>query len=469
MTPTPVERSRVLEIGCAAGGNLLPLAGAFPESEFVGIDFSRVEIEEGLADLRALGLRNLQLRCLDIMDFGEEFGTFDYIIAHGVYSWIPERVQDKLLAICARHLAPMGIAYISYNTLPGWRLRSVVRDAMRYHAGKIADPKSRIEQARSVLNFLAESVPGSDASAYGKTLALEAANLQKQPDFYILHEHLEAVNEPIYFYEFAEHAARHGLGYLGEANFSTMLGTEFSPKVLETLNRVAPDVVRREQFMDFLRARAFRESLLVHDSVALTRKISPLRVMELHIAAQARPVAANSDLRSNAAEEFRTPEGTRLSVAGQINKATLVELAEQWPLAIAFDDLCARSLARIGTPGRPTEDTRRYLASEFLQLYAQRIVEMHFARSPFVVQPGEHPEGSAVARLQAQRGLRVTNLRHELGSFNEETRQLFLHLDGTRTRKELATRLWKGVPEAEALRELDAALERLSRLALIVR
>ena len=222
MEPARVEACRVLEVGCASGGNLLPMAASLPGSEFIGVDFSPVQIERGIADVKALGLTNIQLLAMDIMDFSEAYGEFDYIIAHGVYSWVPNAVQERLLAICARQLRPAGIAYVSYNTLPGWRIRSVVRDAMRYHTRGIAEPAKRVAEARAVLEFLAESVK-EDATAYGKALRLEAEFLRTQADYYILHDHLEEVNEPVYFHQFAERAARHGLGYLGEANFATML------------------------------------------------------------------------------------------------------------------------------------------------------------------------------------------------------------------------------------------------------
>jgi cyclopropane fatty-acyl-phospholipid synthase-like methyltransferase len=468
MEPVRVEACRVLEVGCASGGNLLPMAVSLPGSEFVGVDFSPVQIERGIADVKALGLTNIQLLPMDIMDFSEAHGEFDYIIAHGVYSWVPNAVQERLLAICARQLRPAGVAYVSYNTLPGWRMRSVVRDAMTYHTRGIAEPAKRVAQARAMLEFLAESVK-DDASAYGNALRTEAEHLRKQADYYILHDHLEEVNEPLYFHQFIERAARHGLGYLGEANFATMLGTGFSPQVNETLARVAPDVLKREQFMDFLRARTFRETLLVRSGVPLTRKVSPQRVMSLRVASEARPVRDKPDLQSNAVEEFRTPAGTAISTSTRLSKAALVTLAERWPVAMTFDELEAAARARAGLAGVATEEQRGHLAAGILQTFAAGVLELHYAPSPFVSPPGEHPEASALARLQARRGTPATTLRHEHGTFDGDTLRLFLLLDGTRTRAELAATMWPGAPQSKTLPELDAALLHLARLGLMVR
>ena len=100
MTPPPVETARVLELGCASGGNLIPMALSLPDAEFVGVDISPRQVEMAGARIERLGLKNARVACLDILDFDEDQGDFDYIIAHGVYSWVPQDVRDKTLRIC---------------------------------------------------------------------------------------------------------------------------------------------------------------------------------------------------------------------------------------------------------------------------------------------------------------------------------------------------------------------------------
>jgi len=152
MSPAPLQQCRVLEIGCSSGGNLIPVAAALPTAEFVGIDLSPVQVQQGLADIEELGLANIRLFAMDLLDFPEHFGQFDYVIAHGVYSWVPTMVQERLFEVCGRHLAPTGIAYVSYNALPGWRMRSVVRDAMLFHTQSTTDAPTRVVQARAILD-----------------------------------------------------------------------------------------------------------------------------------------------------------------------------------------------------------------------------------------------------------------------------------------------------------------------------
>ena len=127
MQPTPVENCRVLELGCAGGGNLIPMAYGLPNSTFTGIDNSARQIEMAQQKATALGLDNITLQTMDIMEVAPDFGEFDYIIVHGIYAWVPPAVQDQLLAICQQNLAPQGVAYISYNTLPGWSMILMAR------------------------------------------------------------------------------------------------------------------------------------------------------------------------------------------------------------------------------------------------------------------------------------------------------------------------------------------------------
>src|SRR5262245_7457600 len=84
LSPTPVTRARVLELGCAAGGNLIPMAEALPEGRFVGVDLSARQLEDGHRTVAALGLKNIQLHHLSIADIPIDWGPFDYVLCHGV-------------------------------------------------------------------------------------------------------------------------------------------------------------------------------------------------------------------------------------------------------------------------------------------------------------------------------------------------------------------------------------------------
>src|SRR5688572_12064386 len=289
LASAPPERCRVLEIGCSMGGNLLPMAMDNPGSQFLGVDASSRQIADGWKAVEQLGLKNLQLRQLDILDAERDLGEFDYIVSHGVFSWVPPRVQAKMLEICQRHLAPNGVAYISYNTYPGWHIRGVVRDMMLYRGAQFAEPAARLAQAKSLVEFVAQATKGAD-TPYQRLLQSELKHITQMEDYYLHHEHLEENNQPLYFHDFAQRVAVNGLQYLGDAEFSTMVSSNFSPDVAKTLQQLgAHDIVQMEQYMDFVRCRYFRKTLLCRNSVRLNRTLTPAVVKDLLLASDAAP------------------------------------------------------------------------------------------------------------------------------------------------------------------------------------
>lgn len=446
MTPAPLAGARVLELGCGNGANLIPMAQQMPDATFVGIDLSPRQIDDGRARVAALGLSNITLDAANIATAGASLPVFDYIIAHGVYSWVPPAVQDALLAICAGHLSAQGVAYVSYNTNPGWRMRGTVRDFMLYHAKTFDDPKMQVQQARALLDFIAQSAPNED-SPYARQLKAEVEELRSRPDSYLFHEFLEEVNLPVYFHEFVAHAGRHKLQYLGESEFTAMLPQNFPVPVQETLRRIAPDLVRAEQFMDFLRNRPFRQSLLVHRDVALTRAVDwkPLRDME--IGSPARPTTFPVDERSDAKVRFDAPRGVSIQLGSPITKAAFSLLALRWPQSLPFGELCAAARARLGAaptaapdPAQAARDAET-LGSELLQVAGAGLVELRTRHAGFTLQVRERPAVWNIARGDATEGTTVRNLRHETVQLDEFNRQLVLLADGTRDRAALATAL----------------------------
>lgn len=438
MTPAPLSQCRVLELGCSSGGNILPLAERYPQSEFVGIDASGKQIELGKQTQRALGVTNLSLLHEDILKFSKHYGEFDYIIAHGVFSWVPRDVQDAILRICQQHLSPSGIAYISYNTNPGWRLRGMMRDIMTYRARKISNPAEKLREARALLDFLAESVPTKN-NAYGILLADEVNHIRPKQDWYLIHEYLEEVNEPEYFHQFMDRAHGHELQYLGEADYSTMLASNFPPEVEATLKKLAADIIETEQYMDLVRNRLFRQTLLCHKRVALDRSIPPERIFDLHVASSSEPEGgAQFDPRSWDPVTFKRP-GSTLSTKEPLLKAAMLELRAAWPRPIPFRELLSAARGRLH-PGTQVIDAERAsndarnLARPLLRCYATTHVDLH-AEPPIVsAEIPEQPVISKLARLQASQPGAVTNLQHEIVQLGDFERQVAKLLDGTRDR-----------------------------------
>jgi methyltransferase-like protein/2-polyprenyl-3-methyl-5-hydroxy-6-metoxy-1,4-benzoquinol methylase len=428
MTPAPINSCRVLELGCALGGNLIPMAQTLPDSSFVGIDLSPVQIEQGRDVVKRIGLTNIDLRALSILDVSPEFGQFDYIICHGVYSWVPPVVQDKILQICRQNLGPQGVAYISYNILPGWHLRGMVRDMLHFHVRKLSSARDRVQQARAFLNFLVESAPDPSA-VHAQFFKQEAEMLSTESDTYLFHEHLEDANQPVYFHEFAGRAAGKHLQYLAEAKPSA-LAASLPAKTRQTIERLADNCVEREQYLDFICNGTFRRTLLCHQSCMLAPAPSLDVVMRLHITGLVHPVTSPADISSDAAVEFRRQSGTSLSTNRPLVKAALAILHEANLRPTAFEDLWQEIHSRLPA----LTDDRPDLAAVLLELFRASLVELQVEPPRFASQAGSHPLASPLARIQAETGTRVTNLRHRQVVLNDLEAVLLRYLDGRRDR-----------------------------------
>jgi len=481
MNPPPVERCRVLELGCAGGGNLVPMAMTLPESTFLGIDLSPRQIAMGQEVVDALGLTNIELRAMSIMDVKDDDGPYDYIICHGVYSWVPAEVQDKILTICSRNLAPNGVAYVSYNTYPGWHMRGLIRELMKFHVGQFIDGPTRVAQARAFLDFLAKSVPNPN-TIYAQLLQVEAELLRAASDTYLFHEHLEDVNCPLYFHQFAERAAAKGLQYLGEAKFSPLSGN-VDPEVIDTLRQLSDNPINWEQYLDFLRNMTFRRTLICHDDITLAKTPNLDALPSLWLTARARPENEAADLRPDSKEEFSSTEGAKLRTNHPLIKAALRTLYEIWPQSLPFGALAGELRSCLA----PMEVSSQELAEAMLRCYVGQFVELHRYVPHFVTDVSVRPTGSPLARLQAGAGGGITNLRHMTVHVYDLDRMVLSLLDGTLDMPSLMEALEMAMAEGELKlqqdgqsslegtnvreileRELPTILQRLAKNALLV-
>lgn len=263
--PNP-KTARVLELGATYGGNIISQALFNPDATFVGIELSQEQVEKGNEVIANAGLTNVSLVQSDIASIGSEIGTFDYIIAHGVYSWVDDGVKDALLRLIDEHLAEDGIAYISYNTYPGWHTMDEVRQLMMFSNRD----KTQFNHKEKVLHGKTiGSIVGSQILKYdnlkernSKFLGALRSVLQKD-EYYVGHDHLEPNNDPVYFYQFNDHLGAHNLAYLCDADLTLSMVRSFDADVADTLDKLAlNDHVAQEQYLDFMLDTTFRKSII---------------------------------------------------------------------------------------------------------------------------------------------------------------------------------------------------------------
>jgi len=465
MAPADVRGCRVLELGCATGRNLLPMAQELPGTEFVGIDFSLVQVEQGRALQRELGLTNIELRHGRIEEMTEADGQFDYVIAHGVYSWVPLPVRLRLFEVCQRHLAPQGVAYVDFNTYPGWHVRGLIRDMMLFHTARFKTAREKVHHARGVLNFVAASTPAS-RSAYQSLLMDELKVIQDRPDWYIYHDHLEGVNDPVYFHEFMAQAGARGLQYLADAFLAVMSAGTLGAEVERQVHAMARDLVELEQYLDFLRNRMFRQTLLARADVALDRHITTDRLAGMYVAADVRTDKPDMDVRVKGQEVFHFPDGLSLGIPDPVAKATLVFLSRAWPAAVPYEALRDGVVEMLGaTGGAAADELSRAIGTGVLHLFSRDMMRVYPRPLRCVGAVSDRPVGSPFARSESRESEEVTNAAHERALLEPAAQQVLRLLDGTRGRAELAAALGGGL---DAAAKVEAALDALRLRRLLV-
>ena len=449
MKPAPVERCRVLELGCTDGGNLIPMAMALPDSEFIGIDLAERAIDSGRKTICDLALANIDLRAGDLMEVGPDWGRFDFIIAHGVYSWVPPAVRDQILRITKQNLAPEGVAYVSYNAHPGGHLRRMVREMMLYHVRGIEEATERITRARSLITLLV-SQTREHADDYRGFLRKELEGILERDPNVLFHDELAEVWEPVFFHEFMSRAAAHGLQFLSEANYADMQDGAFDGPAVEMLESLGEDRIAREQYRDFLKCRRFRQTLLCHEEVTLDAEPSGVRIQQLYAASPAKIVAEQDGVKT-----IEGPHGSSMKTAHPVVIRIMERLIEAWPRALHFEEL----LEHVG------RDHRTAQCEILLATFAAGLVQLHMWRPVFSLIPGERPVASPLARLQAGFGFALTTLRHTtVEAKGRVERKLITLLDGTRDLEALRRELGDDASQGQ----VEDNLLKAARLGLLL-
>ena len=462
LNTAPPDKCRVLELGCGDGTNLVSFAYILPESEFVGVDLSQRHVDLGNATAKELGISNLKLHQDDVMNFSrDKFGEFDFIIAHGLFSWVPDFVRTKVLEIYNECLTADGVGYISYNAFPGCHIRQMFWKMMQFYTTKVEDPMAKVQHGVNFLRFLAAATPND--SLYQSIIKMELKQFGERTAENIFHDDFAALNQPFYFHEFVDLITPHGLQFLSEVDSFWMEAGQLSPEILKKLDDLGDDVVQREQYIDFIKCRPFRSTLVCRSDKTIDRQPSPEILKNFYIASQVLPETADPDIAGISTVNFFGPEGGKIAVDHPMTKAALVCLEQAWSSCLTFEELIAKARELSGD----ASDADVTMASEkLLEFFHSGFVYLHRFRPKFISESGKRPRSSDFVRWQLRHKsndlttLSGMNLRPD----SDLMRLLLMLADGTRDRAAIAADAAARIEvnaeqKAEMMKQLPATID----------
>jgi SAM-dependent methyltransferase len=446
----PFGASRVLEIGCGEGVNLVNLALCAPGAEFVGVDLAETPINLAQATVESLGLANVRFVVQDIAQIDGSLGGFDYIIAHGVYAWVSSEVREALMRVVGASLNDGGLALISYNASPGARFRQILRDLLLGATDLVVDPLEKLSVARSILTHAMEF--WSDSDAYDAALKATAKYLLEKPPEVLFHDELGAHFEPQLLSEVIAAAHRVGLDYLCDSQASLSTEALFpSEKYVAAQTYSNGDWGRYEQLEDFAEVRAFRDSIFCRGG-GIDRRLDPRRLRGLWAYGDPRPI----ELDPKAPESFVFAIGQKAKLTTNSEKLAqlIARIGAAFPHCIPLDDAA--------------EDPD--LAFFALRLFVSNAIRLRTAPFSFTLTPGERPVASPLARIQAARGEQMlASLRHTSVTVDAGGGEILSLMDGSRTRDDLALEAatLANLSSEMGLAQASKAVTEMARLGLI--
>ena len=434
---------RVLELGCGDGFNLAAMAALHPGSSYTGIDYAGEAITRGRAMMEDLGLKQVRLEQADIRKLdalSPSLGQFDYIMAHGVYSWVPEEVREALLATLGRLLAPHGIGFVSYLALPGAHLREMVRTIIRFHTRDTDNMEDKVEQARSVLKMISDG--SMMPNHYTQWITDELKNIDTHMGSSLYHDELSSISAPLLFTDFLKHASQHGLEYLSEAECLTPVSRALSDTAREQLKPLESNRILLEQYLDFIEGRRFRQTLLCRPG--LCRALDYTRLDELWIHCRCKRLNPDKLLTDEGTLDFEGLKKAELRAGTPATKAAMLVLAEHREEALPFPELLKAARARLlADKCEPAPDFDMELRMYFTRACVPGLVQFTWGPLSSAKEIPERPLAHPLARWGIAKGA-PTGFSYG-GSFVEVNGGLGKHLlsllDGTRDHATLAAEM----------------------------
>jgi methyltransferase-like protein len=438
MSPAPVTRCNVLSLSTNNGTNLIAMAYGLPGSKFIGVTQLQHDLEDAQAKVKALNLKNIEFKLADVMELNKDLGEFDYIIAKGIYSWVNEERRNKILTLFRDLLTSQGIAYLNFNSNPGWGIYKTLREMMKYHLHGVNNSHDMVKKAREFLQILSKSA--SSTNHYnGAILRHQLETINNWRDDYLRHDTLADINQPFYLHEIVEAAEKVNLQYLADAEFHTMVPGNLPDEAFNILNEKGINKTEKDQYMDFFNNRMFKQSLFVHADVKLSNHLNPDALRQFYYAAPIAPVSSIPDIQADNIKSFESYSGIPISASDPIMKACLLYLSLQYPLPQDFNTIIKNLKDILGADYQYVAKDGKLLP--FDQAVIKNLLDgfglgmLKVFAHPINVanQLSDKPLANALVRYEAVHGLILSNQLHEPVSIDIFSHHVMPNFNGKNT------------------------------------
>ncbi len=263
---------RYADLGCGNGMTAVFVAATCPQAEVWGFDFNPAHIETARHWAAEAGLTNItfvETSFAEMAALGaNDLPAFDFIVSHGVLSWISPANQRLVIEVIGQRLCPGGLAYLAYNVPTGWSVMQPLHTLMRLIAEGRPERTDLVVPA--IFDQLAKMKDGG-AKYFAAHPSIEARldSLRKQDGRYLAHELLNAHWHPLMVASVIDAMAEVKCQFLGSATLAENLDVVSQPPGMLPLIAEASDPRLRETLRDVGMAQPFRRDVYRRGLVAL--------------------------------------------------------------------------------------------------------------------------------------------------------------------------------------------------------
>jgi len=424
--PPPPLTAKILDLGCGDGLNALTLASIMPESFVVGVDLSSVQVAKGEALRKAAGIENARIEVGDVFTMPLDGETYDYILIHGVYSWVPQVVALQMLKLVAARLKPGGICYVSYDGHTLGPFKTALNRLLRRATDAYDDPQQKLAIARHILATISDNeAPDSMTKQF---TAFEAKVYIEAADNFVIHDILAEYHRSLPALEFEAECNTAGLTMLGEGGMNFVFDHDLTEDARALLSKLGSTASLRAEMLDHFRGRMFRATLVVRQDAPPKVREGELPLDEFWYSCASIKRIIDPEEGLPFSTEYTARGEARLRTDDASTVAIIEALRAAWPRELNVHEIAEAS----GTTREVVHTTMPYLlACELVSAYA---TPQQAAQAV-----PEKPVVSSLVRALAARGDEaIPSQRIVTARITDDASRYFLtQLDGTKSAEDM--------------------------------